>query len=333
MTEPIAPPAVSVALSVYNGARFLAEAIDSVLAQHFGDFEFLILDDGSTDATPDMIRAAAARDPRIRPIIRENRGLVASLNQLLAEARAPLVARMDADDICLPHRFARQVAFLRENPDYGVVGGWTEDIDEHGNAWHEGERHPLTHADFLARIATGGPLLCHPSVMFRREIVLGVGGYHAAFRHCEDLDLWLRLASVTKLGNIGEPLIRYRHYGDQVSSRHATEQQTGAAIARLAWAERATGRPDPTEHLDHLPPIEALDALFGRAGVAREVRAIVAHGLLYSRAGLRDAGFDLIVDHVREGGTREGMWRAVGRLVSFGEPVRALRLATALALA
>ena len=87
VTEPIAPPAVSVALSVYNGARFLAEAIDSVLAQHFGDFEFLILDDGSTDATPDMIRAAAARDPRIRPIIRENRGLVASLNQLLAEAR------------------------------------------------------------------------------------------------------------------------------------------------------------------------------------------------------------------------------------------------------
>ena len=103
-------PALSVAMSVYNGEAFLNEAIQSILDQSFGNFEFLIVDDGSTDRTPSIIEAHAQRDSRIRPIIRENRGLVASLNQLLAEARTPIVARMDADDICLPDRFERQMA-------------------------------------------------------------------------------------------------------------------------------------------------------------------------------------------------------------------------------
>src|SRR4029079_10086491 len=105
-------PAISVAMSVYNGERFLGPAIESILAQTFGDFEFLILDDGSRDATTQIVLDYAARDARVRPILRENRGLVASLNQLLDEARAPLVARMDADDIARPERFERQIAFL-----------------------------------------------------------------------------------------------------------------------------------------------------------------------------------------------------------------------------
>ena len=99
-------------MSVYNGERFLTAAIESVLGQTFSDFEFLILDDGSRDGTRAIVEAMAARDSRIRPIVRENRGLIASLNQLIAEARAPLIARMDADDVCLPERFARQVQFL-----------------------------------------------------------------------------------------------------------------------------------------------------------------------------------------------------------------------------
>jgi hypothetical protein len=327
-------PAISVAMSVYNGARFLAGAIESVLGQTFGDFEFLILDDGSTDATPEIIRHYAAADARIRPIIRENRGLVASLNQLVDETHAPLIARMDADDLCRPERFARQIAFLAGNPDYGVVGCWSEDIDENDGPYSvTGPDHPTDHKAFLAAIDHGWPLLCHPAVMMRRDAVRSVGGYHAAFRHCEDLDLWLRLASVTKLCSVPERLIRYRHYPEQVSSRHATEQQTGAAIARLAYAERKAGRPDPTEHLAALPPLDQLDALFGREGVARAVRATVAPQLLYSLAGLRDHGFDLVVDHLREGGRPEGMWRTVARLVRFGEPARAARLAATLALA
>jgi len=325
-------PAISVAMSVFNGERFLAPAIESILGQTFDDFEFLILDDGSSDGTPTIVRDYAARDPRIRPILRENRGLVASLNQLLVEARAPLVARMDADDISRPDRFARQIAFFAGHPDYGVVGSRSEDIDEFDAPYVvTGPEHPETHEGFLAAIENGWPLLCHPAVMYRRDLVLSVGGYHAAFRHCEDLDLWLRLASVTRLCSLPERLIRYRHYAGQVSSRHATEQLVGAAVARLAYDARQAGRPDPTADLAALPPLDQLDDLFG-PGAAAEVRTRVAPGLLYSRAGLGDHGFDLLVDYLREGGDRNGMWRTVARLVSFGEPVRAARLAATLAL-
>ncbi|HUD30142.1 MAG TPA: glycosyltransferase [Novosphingobium sp.] len=324
-------PAISVVMSVYNGERFLAPAIESVLAQDFADFEFLILDDGSTDGSAAIIRHYAETDSRIRPTLRENRGLVASLNEMIELARAPIVARMDADDICLPNRFSRQIAFLADHPDYGVVGTWTEDIDAAGQPYHlSGKEHPETHEAFLLAIENGWPLLCHPAAMFRRDVVRSVGGYHGAFRHCEDYDLWLRLAGVTRLASIPERLLRYRHYDSQVSSRHATEQQIGAAISYLAYRERAEGRTDPTEALDCLPAIDQLDALFGREGVSRWVRARVAPALLYSRTSLRDEGFDLLGRYLREGGDRAGMWRVVARLLRFGEPVRALRLAATL---
>jgi hypothetical protein len=327
-----AVPSISVAMSVYNGERFLAAAIESVLEQSFGDFEFLILDDGSRDASRAIVRHYAARDSRIRLIVRENRGLVASLNELLDVARAPLVARMDADDVCLPERLARQVAYLDVHPQVGVLGTWTEDIDENGGTYPlEAPDHPCTHAAFLTAIEANAPLLCHPAVMFRRDLVRSVGGYHRAFRHCEDLDLWLRLASVTEIANLPERLLRYRHYGQQVSSRHATEQQVNAAIARLAYAERQAGRADPTAALDALPSIDGLDALFGRPGLARQVRARVAPGLLYSQTGLADEGFAILCRYIREGGRCPGLWRTVVRLVLFGMPLRAVHLALVLA--
>lgn len=326
-------PPLSVAMSVYNGERFLAPAIESILAQTFGDYEFLILDDGSTDATPQILRDYAQRDARIRPIIRENRGLVASLNQLLQEARAPLVARMDADDICHPDRFAHQIAYLASNPDYGVVGSWSEDIDEQDRRWPiEGADHPITHDEFLHNIRFGGPLLVHPAVMYRRELVLAQGGYHKAFLHCEDLDLWLRLASATKIANVPVRLIRYRHYEGQVSKKYATVQQIGAAVAYEAWQAREAGRADPTAALDTLPPIECLDELFGVPGVSQRVRARVASGIQHSFVALRDEGFDILLRHVRDGGNQRGLWRTAARLVRFGDPLRAFQLCAALAL-
>lgn len=327
------PPALSVAMSVYNGERFLELALDSILAQTFRDFELLALDDGSRDATPQILLGYASRDSRVRPIIRENRGLVASLNQLLAEARAPIVARMDADDICLPTRFERQFAFLAANPDYGVVGSHTDDIDEDGNRWPViAPQHPSTHEQFLAAIAADMPLLCHPATMYRRDVVLGVGGYHPAFRHCEDLDLWLRLSNLTQLCSLPEPLLRYRRSAGQVSSRHATEQQIGAAIAKFAWHERQAGRPDPTVGLTRLPPIDDLDELFGRPGVSQAIRAAVAPTLVYAPSAMHDEGFELVMRYLGDGGSRAGMWRTVARLVRFGEPLRAARLASALIL-
>lgn len=320
-------------MSVYNGEQFLELALDSILAQTFRDFELLALDDGSRDATPQILLAYAARDSRVRPIIRENRGLVASLNQLLEEARAPIIARMDADDICLPARFERQLAFLAANPDYGVVGCHTDDIDEDGNPWPvTPPQHPTSHEAFIAAIEADTPLLCHPATMYRREVVLAVGGYHPAFRHCEDLDLWLRLSNRTRICSLPEPLLRYRRSAGQVSSRHATEQQIGAAIAKFAWHERHAGRPDPTVGLTRLPPIDELDALFGRPGVSHAIRAAVAPTLVYAPSAMRDEGFDLVMRYLSNGGSRAGMWRTVARLVRFGQPFRAAQLAAALVL-
>ena len=321
-------PRISVAMSVYNGERFLAEAIESILTQSFADFEFLILDDGSRDSSRAIIERYAAQDSRIRPIIRENRGLIASLNQLIDAARAPVIARMDADDISLPQRFARQIAFLDAHPDYGVIGAWAEDIDERGHLIaHASPQYPTTHAAFLAAIHADQQLLCHPAVMMRRDVVVKAGGYHAAFRHCEDLDLWLRLASRTHICSLPEPLLRYRRYADQVSKRHGVDQQIGAAVARIAYRERAAGRSDPTALWHELPPIDAMDELFGREGIAREIRSMIAIALLYSRDGLRGSGFDMLLCHLRDGGTHRNMWRTVARLIYFGAPLRAIRLA------
>lgn len=325
-------PAVTVAMSVFNGERFLAAAIESVLGQSCGQFEFLILDDGSSDSSRAICEGYAARDSRIRVIARENRGLVASLNQLLDEAQAPLVARMDADDICMPDRFERQLAFLTARPDHGVIGSLTTDIDEQGQPYPlTTAEHPLTHEEFLERIESSGPLLAHPTVMYRRAVVREAGSYHAAFQHCEDYDLWLRLAHRTRIANLPQRLLRYRHYSGQVSNRHALEQQIGVAVSHIAYRERQAGRPDPTEHLAVLPPIEQLDSLFGRSGVAAEVRGRVARALLYSRSEMTGKGFDLLLEHVGEGGRGADLWRTAARLVSFGQPRRALKLVAALA--
>ena len=149
----VSEPAISVAMSVYNGAPYLGIAIESILAQSFADFEFLILNDGSTDDSAAIIDRYAAQDSRIRGIHRENKGLIVSLNQLLDEARAPIIARMDGDDIALPERFAKQHAFLTDNPDHGVVSSWTTDIDRDGTPFPlGGDDQPTSHEAFLAAI-------------------------------------------------------------------------------------------------------------------------------------------------------------------------------------
>jgi hypothetical protein len=323
-------PAISVAMSVYNGERFLAPAIESILAQTFTDFEFLILNDGSKDNSAAIIDGYAAKDARIRPIHRENKGLVASLNQLIDEAKAPLIARMDGDDIAKPERFQRQIDFLNANPDHGVVGSWTEDIDEDGQPYIlTGKDHPTSYAELLESIEDRSPL-CHPSVMMRRDVVRAVGGYHAAYLHCEDYDLWLRLANETKMCSIAERLMRYRHSPEQISTKYLVTQQVGVAISKMAYRARQAGLADPTEHLSTLPDIDDLDAVFNRPGTTLEVRAIIAASMLYSPEAMRGDGFGIVLQHIRDGNHVPGLKRTILRLLRFGEPARAMTMASAL---
>ena len=322
-------PRVSVVMSVYNNEAVVGQAVESILAQTFGDFEFLIVNDGSSDGSAAILDDHARRDPRIRLFHRANRGLIACLNFMIGEARGSLIARMDGDDVSLPERFARQVAYFDAHPACGVLGTNTNELDEVGTVTACTDFHPFDHEAIVAALGQASPY-CHSSVMMRRDAVVGVQGYRAAYRHCEDYDLWLRLSERVEMANLPDRLQLYRRSPGQVSNRHVVALQTGAAIARIAHEYRQTGRADPTEGLDTLPPVAALDHLFGAPGVTRRVRSEVAPGLVYSRDAMGGAGFDLLIDHIRAGGGRQGLWRTVLRLVHFREPGRALRLARAL---
>ena len=328
-------PRITVALSVYNNAEYLAEALDSILAQTFADFELVIVDDGSTDRSPAIIDRYATTDLRIRVIRQANQGLVASLNHIIAEARGAYIARMDGDDLAMPERFARQVAFLDEHPDHGVIGTQIRTIDARGRRRSEPPiDHPLSADIIAAALPTASPL-CHPSVMMRRDILEAAGGYRPAYRHCEDYDLWLRLAERTRIANLPERLHLYRYSPSQVSHRHVLAQRYGVAVARLARVERAEGRPDPSDGWSALPPIETLDTVFGRPGVARDVRAEVVRGLLYAPEVMAGEGLTWIAAHLDDmrgtgGGPVAGLWRAVARLARHHQPLAAIRLAALL---
>jgi glycosyltransferase involved in cell wall biosynthesis len=229
-------PLVTVLMSTYNDASYLAESVESVLGQTFGDFEFLIVDDGSTDGTRDVL--GAVHDPRVR--VRrnaENLGLTRSLNLGLDAASGQFVARMDADDVCFPERLARQVEFLQSRPDVGIVGCSRELVDERGRF--------VAHASAAEddsrirwKCLLGNPF-AHPTVMLRRDVLdRNRLRYDKQYRTAQDYELWTRLLAVTRGANLREPLLKYRlragvskvHNADQVSNH---DRIARAAIDRL----------------------------------------------------------------------------------------------------
>jgi glycosyltransferase involved in cell wall biosynthesis len=215
-------PRVTVLMSVYNGEQYLREAIDSILNQTFTDFEFLIIDDSSTDNTNEILHSY--NDPRIR-IIRniENLGLTKSLNIGLGLAEGEYIARMDADDISTSKRFEYQVRYLDENPDIAVVGTGERVIDEKGNVlWIS----KLPDSHHLVRWGMYfGNCICHPSVMMRRSCVKTVGFYNNKYVQGQDYDLWIRLLQHYHLANIPDDLLCLRKHQDSISVTHTANQQ------------------------------------------------------------------------------------------------------------
>ena len=227
-------PAVSVVMPVYNTERYLAIAIESVLAQTFTDFEFIILDDGSTDASVHIIRQYAENDERIRFFPLEHRGYVSLLRRGLNHARGEFVARMDSDDISLPNRFEMQVAFLRSHEDCVAVGSRVELIDPFGSRV-EKPTHKTTHEEIEAELLNGvGWAIVHPSVMMRRDALMKVGGYREDLMVSEDLDLFLRLAEVGKLANMQDVLLQYRQH---LQSVNYTKYEQQKAVKRTIVAD------------------------------------------------------------------------------------------------
>ncbi len=192
----MASPLVSVLLPVYNAAATLEEALRSLAAQTFRDYEIVAVDDGSEDASPALLEAWARREPRLRVLRQPHQGVAAALSRGLEACRAPWVARMDADDVAHPDRLAQQVAFLEANPNVAVLGTRVR-LHPQGlrgggmQAYLDWQNRLLTDDDIRREIFIESPLV-HPSVMFRREAVLAVGGYRET-PWLEDYDLWLRL--------------------------------------------------------------------------------------------------------------------------------------------
>lgn len=259
--------ALSVLLPVRDGAETLDAAISSIRRQSFRDFELLVLDDGSRDASPDIARRHAAEDPRVRLLGNPASGLVAALNFGIESAQAPLVARMDADDVALPDRFERQVARLAAEPELLVLGTATVRIDAQGRRL--GVAIPPADPAELSRVLERVNAIAHPTVVMRRQALEAVGGYRRAYLRAEDYDLWLRLAECGKLSNLAEPLLEYR-IGGAFRPQPFARQVLSEMTARAAAALRRSGRTDPTGAWDDIDA-DGLAALgIGRQAVAAE---------------------------------------------------------------
>ncbi len=208
-------PLVSVVLSVYNGEKYLEESIDSILQQCYTNFEFIIINDGSTDKSLEIIKSYD--DKRIVLINRENKGLIESLNEGIRKSRGKYIARMDADDIALPSRFEEQVRFMDKNLDIGICGtaviGFGENIQEH--IWKLSSIDVTLKAELLF-----SSCFAHPSVMIRRKIIVeNELYYNKGFLHAEDFELWVRMSEYTKFFNLKIPLLKYRVVKDSITRK------------------------------------------------------------------------------------------------------------------
>jgi glycosyltransferase involved in cell wall biosynthesis len=234
-------------MGVFNGARYLRGAIDSILRQTFMDFEFIVIDDASSDETPRVIEQV--QDPRLISLRHEaHLGLTRALNRGLAISTGQYIARMDADDISTPHRLALQVQYLDRHAHVGLVGVAPTYIDATGRP--AGQWNVLTTNDELQAQLARSNCFCHGSVMFRRECVDLVGPYSEEFALAQDYDLWLRIAEWFDLANLPDPLYHLRLHDAQLSRAHAEAQRRYVARAREAagfrrrhLAQRLRARP------------------------------------------------------------------------------------------
>ncbi|WP_283101586.1 MULTISPECIES: glycosyltransferase [Halomonadaceae] len=204
-------PRVSVLMTAYNASRFIAEALDDLLAQTFTDFELLIVDDGSTDDTLSILHTYASRDPRVIVIASEkNIGRPAASNLGLEQCRAPLIARADADDRYPADRLERQVRFFDEHPEIGILSGAADQIDEEGKFWNRlhfpGKDGQIRMRELFITSFT------HPGSMFRTELIRAVGGYDVTYYTSADADLWARMRPLTRSANLDVPLVYYRKH-------------------------------------------------------------------------------------------------------------------------
>jgi len=219
-------PRISVVMSVHNAQRYLKESIEGVLRQNFADFEFIIVDDGSTDGSFRIIRGYG--DNRIKVIRNQGRnGLTKSLNKALRRVRGEYVARQDADDISLPSRFEEQIEFFERHPKIALLGTSIYIIDEKGRILEEKKACPRPSKNLLKRNE-----FFHGSVMFKKAVIDNLGGYNELFKHSQDYELWLRIAKYHDIRNLQIPLYARRIHRSSIGLIKTKEQFLFKMLAR-----------------------------------------------------------------------------------------------------
>ena len=277
-------PVVSVAMVVCNASRFLSEAIESILGQTFGEFEFIVVDFGSTDDSRAIISLYAAQDSRVKFHVIPHCGLAEARNVSCSLAQGQYVAIMDADDVSKPERLSLQVEFMAKHPDVSVLGGAVEWIDSMGRPlvrWGN----PRNDREIQSALLECCPLW-QPTVMMRRQAFAQVGGYRPPFAPAEDYDLWLRMAEHFQFANLTQVLLKYRIHPNQASVRRLTKQTLGCLAAKLSASERRSGNLDPLNSA-----VEITSELLTRLGVTSEAQQIaLANAYLQWISNLYRAG-------------------------------------------
>jgi glycosyltransferase involved in cell wall biosynthesis len=232
-------------MSVFNGQRYLREAIDSILAQTLRDFEFVIIDDGSNDGSLAILQEYAQRDVRVSVISRPNTGCWKASNDGIAASSGAFIARMDADDVCMPDRFEKQLSFLRSHPEVVALGAHVLLIDADGAPLRTmPNQRRLTHEEIdEAHLTGGGQVLFHPTLMMRREAVEKVGLYRE-WPAGMDLDLFLRLAEIGRLANLPDVLLKYRqHMGSIGHAKMKVQLESCRSMVHQAYERRGLPLP------------------------------------------------------------------------------------------
>ena len=239
-------PRISVLMPVYNCSAYLTKAVGSILEQRYTDFELICIDDGSTDGSGAILDWFARYDSRMRVIHQHNQGLVAAENRSLEVSRAPLLARMDGDDIAFPERFEWQVDALDSEPTIVAIGTGALEIDS-DDAPLRLTQFTADHNELMARLLKRESAFFHPSVMMRGDIVRSIGGYRSKYEWIDDHDMWLRLSRHGELSNVQKTGICYRQHSKSVCWSHQ-EAQRGRMneLLREAYLERDLEFP---EHL------------------------------------------------------------------------------------
>ena len=268
------PAAVDVVIPVFNGAATIESALASIQAQSVRDIRMIVVNDGSTDASGSIVERMAAADGRILLVNRENGGIVDALNDGLGRCTAEIVARHDADDLALPDRFEKQLAWLRDHAECIAVAGAIIHIDERGRELGPTMRFdPPEIADPL-RYPQKEPYLMHPFLMMRRAAAVAVGGYRYVY-HSEDTDLYWRLQEVGGLANMDDLLGYYRVHAGSVTGSSAANGRISAMSSQLSGLSalrRRSGRPDIAF------PREAI-AAYKRADTVHELLELGVRGL------------------------------------------------------